>query len=195
MGEKKKAALLKQIFGAQGIKGFTTLLEAAGGKYQELRQTIEKSQGEAAETAKKMRTEWEKFTASVDAMKHRIGAAVLPGLNAALKAINDIYKGIKKVDVSFKPITKAIDALGLGFEYSEKAAKNLGKSIGKNINSGIQTAADLIKRVQQFWENNKSTIKEVGRFIENGVENAIDNVLNVVSRRSEERRVGKECRL
>ena len=182
MGEEKKAALLKQIFGAQGIKGFTTLLEAAGGKYEELRKTIEDSQGVAAETAKKMRTEWEKFTASVDALKHRVGAAVLPAFNAALKAINDIYKGIKKVGISFKPITKAVDALGLGFEYSEKAAKNLGKSIGNSINDAIEFTANLISRINEFWKENKSTIKGIGKFIENNVQDAVKNVVNFVSR-------------
>jgi TP901 family phage tail tape measure protein len=191
-GKKKQAALLKQIFGAQGIKGFTTLLNNAEGQYKELRKTIEESQGTAAETAKKMRTEWEKFTASVDALKHRVGAAVLPAFNAALTAINDIYKGIQKVGISFKPITKAVDALGLGFEYSEKAAKNLGKSIGKSINDAIKFTANLISRINKFWKENQSTIKSIGKFINNNVQGAIKNVVNFVSRLQEFWKKNKE---
>jgi phage-related protein len=136
----------------------------------------------AAETANTMRTEWESFQSTVDALGKRIGTSILPVINSVLGLINDIYAGIKKVDITFKPITKAVEALGIGFQVSEDAAKSLGKSIGQNINSGIQTAANLIQRVQQFWENNKSTIKAVGRFIKNGVQGAIDNVVSVVER-------------
>jgi TP901 family phage tail tape measure protein len=182
VGKKKSDLLLKQIFGTQGLTGFKTLMANAEGRYKQLRKTIEESQNVAAETAKTMRTEWESFQSTVDALGKRIGTTVLPVINSVLGLINDIYAGIKKVDITFKPITKAVQALGVGFKVSEDAAKNLGKSIGQNINSGIQTAANLIQRVQGFWESNKTTIKAVGRFIKNGVQGAIDNVVGVVER-------------
>jgi TP901 family phage tail tape measure protein len=182
VGKEKSDLLLKQIFGSQGLTGFKALMSEAEGRYKELRKTIEDSQNVAAETAKTMRTEWESFQSTVDALGKRIGTSILPVINSVLGLINDIYAGIKKVDISFKPITKAVEALGVGFQVSEDSAKSLGKSIGQNINSGIQTAANLIQRVQQFWESNKSTIKTVGRFIKNGVQGAIDNVVSVVEK-------------
>jgi len=182
VGKKKSDLLLKQIFGSQGLTGFKALMANAEGRYKELRKTIEESQNVAAETANTMRTEWESFQSTVDALGKRLGTSILPVINSVLGLINDIYAGIKKVDISFKPLTKAVEALGIGFQVSEDSAKSLGKSIGKNINSGIQTAANLIQRVQEFWENNKSTIKAVGRFIKNGVQGAIDNVVSVVER-------------
>ena len=185
VGKKKSDLLLKQIFGSQGLTGFKALMSEAEGRYKELRKTIEESQNVAAETANTMRTEWESFQSTVDALGKRIGTSILPVINSVLGLINDIYAGIKKVDITFKPITEAAKELGIGFQVSEESAKSLGKSIGKDINSAIEFTADIISRVNEFWKENQSTIESIGKFIENNVQDAVENVVNFVSRLQE----------
>ena len=182
VGKEKADLLLKQIFGSQGLTGFKALMSEAEGRYKELRKTIENSQNVAAETANTMRTEWESFQSTVDALGKRIGTSVLPVINSVLGLINDIYAGIKKVDITFKPITEAVKELGIGFQVSEESAKSLGKSIGQDINSAIEFTANIISRVNEFWKENQSTINAIGKFISNSFQGAVENVVNLVSR-------------
>src|SRR3712207_6205836 len=115
------------------------------------------------------------------------------GLKAILDAEKNIDKNLKNVIESSTKIGNNFNtAGGNANKVTDALADALIKS--KETTTGVNAIAEASKKTDGIWKDANGRLRDVnGRFVK--IKDSVDNVSSSTKKtRSEERRVGKECR-